>query len=98
VKLDKLCVLEDNLLWFVVATTALGVFVPGIGQPLTPAVTWLLAILMFLISLTFDMATVRHVLRRPWYQVAAALLVYGPMAVAGNWIGHAFFGGGWTEC
>lgn len=84
--------LEDNLLWFVLGTTALGLVLPALGEVLYPLVSPLLALLMFLISLTFDVSDVKRVLKRPAWQVLATFLVYGPMALAGALIGRMFFG------
>ncbi|TCJ20047.1 bile acid:sodium symporter family protein [Rubrobacter taiwanensis] len=92
--LGHLKVLEENLLLFVLATAALGLAFPVLGEALYPAVTLLLALLMLCVSLTFDFGAVRRVLGRPSYQLAATLLVYGPMSLAGLLIGRLFFGSG----
>jgi bile acid:Na+ symporter, BASS family len=88
----RLKLLEENLLWFVLATTALGIAWPALGELLYPLVSPLLALLMFLVSLTFDASDVWRVLKRPSWQVLATFLVYGPMALAGSLIGRLFFG------
>ncbi|MEW6637412.1 MAG: bile acid:sodium symporter [Actinomycetota bacterium] len=88
----RLRVLEENLLWFVLGTTALGLALPMLGEVLYPLVSPLLALLMFLVSLTFDATDVKRVLKRPSWQVLATFLVYGPMALAGALIGRLFFG------
>ena len=72
---------ENNLVVLVLATVALGLLVPATGVALRGAVTPLLALLMLVVSLTFDLATLRDVLRRPWLQVLATLLVYVPMSL-----------------
>ena len=54
--------------------------------------TPLLALLMLSVSLTFDLGTLRRVLRRPGVQVLATVLVYGPMSLAGFAIGRLLFG------
>jgi bile acid:Na+ symporter, BASS family len=77
-----------------VATTALTLLVPAGGQALSRAVTPLLALLMFCVSLTFDLDTLRRVLRRPGVQALATALVYGPMSLAGAALGRAVFGAG----
>lgn len=59
---------------------------------MTSPVPWMLAGLMLCVSLTFDLQTLRSVLSRPWLQVLATVLVYGPMSVAGWLIGMAAFG------
>ncbi len=89
----RLKVLEENLLWFVLGTTTLGLVLPSLGEVLYPLVSPLLALLMFLVSLTFDAADVKRVLKRPSWQALATFLVYGPMALAGALIGRLFFGG-----
>lgn len=91
--IDRLRVIEDNLVVLVIATTLLGLFVPALGIALSGWVTPLLAGLMLCVSLTFDFDTLRAVLARPWLQVLATVLVYGPMSVAGHMIGAAAFGG-----
>lgn len=74
-------VIENNLLPLVLATGALGLSAPRLGQALSAAVTPLLALLMFAVSLTFDAGAVRAVLRRPGLQVLATTLVYVPMSL-----------------
>jgi bile acid:Na+ symporter, BASS family len=78
----------------VVATGALGLAVPAIGLALTGWVTPLLALLMLAVSLTFDLATLQAVLRRPGVQLLATLLVYGPMSLLAVLIAGAAFGSG----
>ncbi len=90
--IDRLRVIEDNLVVLVIAATVLGLFVPGVGVALSGWVTPLLALLMLCVSLTFDLDTLRGVLARPWLQVLATVLVYGPMSLAGYLIGMAGFG------
>jgi bile acid:Na+ symporter, BASS family len=57
-------------------------------------VTPLLALLMLAASLTFDLATLQAVLRRPGVQLLATLLVYGPMSLLAVLIAGAAFGSG----
>jgi len=90
----RLKILEENLLWFVLGTSVLGLVFPPLGEALFPAVGSMLAALMFFISLTFDASAVKRVLKRPGWQVLATFLVYGPMALAGALIGRLFFGSG----
>lgn len=90
--IDRLRVIEDNLVVLVIATTVLGLLAPGVGIGLSEWVTPLLALLMLCVSLTFDLDTLRTVLARPGLQVAATVLVYGPMSLAGYLIGMAGFG------
>jgi bile acid:Na+ symporter, BASS family len=78
----------------VVATGALGLALPGVGLALTGWVTPLLALLMLAVSLTFDLATLQAVLRRPGVQLLATLLVYGPMSLLAVLIAGAAFGSG----
>ncbi len=93
-RLGYLKVLEGNLLVFVLGATALGLVLPGVGEVLYPFVNPLLAVLVFSISLTFDFAAVRGVLRRPGYLAVATFLVYVPMSLAGALLGRLFFGSG----
>lgn len=92
--MKRLKLLEENLLWFVLGTAFLGLVFPPLGEALFPAVSPMLAALMFFISLTFDASSVKRVLRKPGWQVLATVLVYGPMALAGAIIGRMFFGSG----
>jgi bile acid:Na+ symporter, BASS family len=92
--IERFRVVEDNLVLLVVATGAVGLAAPALGQALAGAVPLLLALLMFAVSLTFDLATVRAVLRRPGVQVLATVLVYGPMSLAAVVIAGAAFGSG----
>lgn len=90
--INRLRVIEDNLIILVIATTVLGLFVPAVGLALSGWVTPLLAALMLCVSLTFDLDTLRRVIARPWLQVLATVLVYGPMSMAGYLIGRVAFG------
>lgn len=85
---------ENNLLLLVVATAVLGLFVPSLGMAVEPSISPLLAILMLVISLTFDAEDVKIVARKPGRQLWALCLVYGPMSLAGWLTGRAFFGSG----
>lgn len=85
---------ESNLVWFVIVTSGLGLILPEAGKILEPCIGPLLALLMFVISLTFDAYDVRLVLRKPSRQLLALCLVYGPMSLAGLLAGRLFFGGG----
>ncbi|WP_447928635.1 bile acid:sodium symporter family protein [Vreelandella sp. EE27] len=85
---------EDQLLWLVVVAAALGLMVPETGLLLEPAIGVLLALLMFIISLTFDAHDVRKVMRKPSRPLLALGLVYGPMSIVGWLTGRLFFGSG----
>lgn len=86
--------IENNLLLLAVLTTALGLLVPSVGIILETGISPLLALLMLVISLTFDAKAVQIVFRKPGRQLWALGLVYGPMSVAGWLTGRAFFGSG----
>lgn len=86
--------IESNLLWLVIGTTVLGLLAPSLGRALATGISPLLALLMLMISLTFDASAVRLVLKRPGYQLLALALVYGPMSLAGLLTGRLFFGAG----
>lgn len=62
---------ESNLVWLVVLVTGLGLVVPALGMRLEPYIGPLLALLMLIISLTFNAQAVRIVLRRPSRQTVA---------------------------
>lgn len=86
--------IESNLLILVVITTGVGLLVPHVGITLSAALAPLLALLMFLISLTFDAHAVRLVIAQPSRQLWATALVYGPMSLLGLLTGRLFFGAG----
>ncbi|MFI0474524.1 bile acid:sodium symporter family protein [Halomonas sp. HMF6819] len=85
---------EAQLLWLVIAVAALGLLYPPAGMALAPLIGPLLALLMFVISLTFDAHQVGAVLRRPSRPLLALCLVYGPMSLLGWVTGRLFFGTG----
>jgi bile acid:Na+ symporter, BASS family len=91
---ERLRVIERNLLPLVILSLVLGLIAPEIGIALEPTVTPLLALLMFFVSLTFNARDVRTVIARPRLQMLALFLVYGPMSIAGLLIGRTFFGSG----
>lgn len=85
---------ESNLVWFVIVVAGLGLIIPETGKLFEPTIGPLLALLMLIISLTFDAHDVRLVLRKPSRQLLALGLVYGPMSIAGWLTGRLFFGSG----
>ncbi|KFZ27782.1 bile acid:sodium symporter family protein [Pseudidiomarina gelatinasegens] len=86
--------IESNLVWFVISVAALGLLLPETGRFFEGSIGLLLALLMLVISLTFDAHDVRMVLRKPSRQLWALGLVYGPMSIAGWLTGRLFFGSG----
>lgn len=84
--------IESRLVWLVIIVTGLGLAFPASGQYFESAISLLLAMLMFIISLTFDMQSVRSALAKPSRQVWAVFLVYGSMSLAGLLTGRLFFG------
>jgi BASS family bile acid:Na+ symporter len=89
-----LAFIENNLLLLAVASAALGLLVPQVGELLEGGISPLLAGLMLVISLTFDAHAVKLVFAKPSRQALALLLVYGPMSLAGLLTGRLFFGSG----
>lgn len=85
---------ESHLVWFVILTAGLGLILPESGKYLEPFIGPLLALLMLVISLTFDAQAVRIVFQKPSRQFLALGLVYGPMSIAGFLTGRLFFGSG----
>ncbi len=63
------------------ATAVVGVAVPSAGTALQPAIAPLLALLMFVVALTFDFTALRSALARPRLQMVATTLVYVPMSL-----------------
>ena len=92
--IERLRIVENNLLLLVLATGAVGLAVPQVGQALSGAVTLLLAVLMFAVSLSFDVAALRVILRRPGLPLLATVLVYVPMSLAAVGIATVVFGSG----
>lgn len=86
--------IENNLTPLVLLAAAAGVVAPEVGIGLSRSVTPMLALLMFSVSLTFDLGTLKRVLGRPGVQLVATVLVYGPMSLAGYLLGAAAFGSG----
>lgn len=78
----------------VVITAVIGLTLPEVGKFFAPAVTPLLALLIFVVSLTFDAEALVAALRRPSLQVLATLLVYVPMSLAALVIASLLFGSG----
>ncbi len=89
---ERLRVIERNLLPLVLVATVAGLGLPRVGVTLSGAVMPLLAVLMLAVSLTFDLATLRAVLARPGVQALATVLVYGPMSLVGFALGRLAFG------
>ena len=89
-----LAFVENNLLLLAIATAALGLLVPSVGIILESGISPLLALLMLVISLTFDAHAVKLVFKKPSRQLWALGLVYGPMSLAGWLTGRLFFGSG----
>ncbi|MGB4248663.1 MAG: bile acid:sodium symporter [Pseudohongiellaceae bacterium] len=85
---------ESNLVWFVIIVAGVGLLIPASGLFLESLIGPLLALLMLVISLTFDAHAVRTVFRKPSRQIFALILVYGPMSIAGFLTGRMFFGSG----
>lgn len=92
--IERLRVVEDHLVPLVLVATVVGLLAPGVGVALSGGVTALLALLMLAVALTFDLAALRAVLRRPRVPVLATALVYGPMPLAGHALGRLAFGTG----
>ncbi len=92
--IERLRAVENNLLVLVLATGAIGLVLPQLGQALTGAVSPLLALLIFAVSLAFDVTDLRAVLRRPGLQVLATVLVYAPMSLIALGIATVVFGAG----
>lgn len=92
--IERLRIVENNLLVLVLATVAIGLLAPALGQSLSGAVTPLLALLMLAVSLTFDVTTLKTVLRRPGLQLLATVLVYVPMSLIALALATVVFGSG----
>jgi BASS family bile acid:Na+ symporter len=85
---------ESHLVWFVIVVAGLGLIFPESGKYLESSIGLFLALLMLVISLTFEVHAVRRVFRKPSRQLLALGLVYGPMSIAGFLTGRLFFGSG----
>jgi len=86
--------IESKLIWFVIVVAVVGLVFPILGEFLGSSIGSLLALLMFVISLTFDVHAVQLVLNKPSRQIWALGLVYGPMSLAGLLTGRIFLGSG----
>jgi bile acid:Na+ symporter, BASS family len=91
-RVQRLRLIEQNLLPLVLATAVVGVLLPASGTGPARIITPLLAMMLLCTSLTFDAATVQGVLRRPGIQVLATAMVYGPMGVIGLGLATWLFG------
>lgn len=85
---------ESHLVVWVLVVAVVGLLWPTPGQWLAPGISALLALLMLVISLTFDARAVSVVLRHPAKQFLALFLVYVPMSLLGWLTGRWFFGQG----
>jgi BASS family bile acid:Na+ symporter len=92
-RLEKLQVVENNLLPLVIVTTFIALFLPEMGDILKVTVSPMLALLMFFISLTFDFSELKEAMKKPGLLLLTILLVFLPMAVIGLGIGTLFFTG-----
>lgn len=90
--LERLRVVERNLLLLVVLATAAGLVLPEIGKAIAGGLTPLFALLMLSVSLTFDVHDLQVAVRRPGLQVTAVTLVYIPMGLVGALLGRGLFG------
>lgn len=86
--------IESHLVVWVLVVAVSGLIWPHLGTWLAPSLSVLLALLMLVISLTFDARAVKVVLRNPAKQVLALFLVYVPMTFLGWLTGRWFFGQG----
>lgn len=86
--------IESHLVVWVLLVAVVGLLWPTPGQWLAPGISALLALLMLVISLTFDARAVSVVLRHPTKQFLALFLVYVPMSLLGWLTGRWFFGEG----
>lgn len=80
-------------MWVVIVAVS-GLIWPQLGTWLAPSISVLLALLMLVISLTFDARAVKVVLKNPGKQLLALFLVYVPMSFLGWLTGRWFFGQG----
>ena len=86
--------IERNLVALVVLTAALGLAVPAVGTSIEERVAPLFAVLMLVVSMTFDVHDLRLVARRPGLQAIATALVYVPMGIVGALLSRVLFGAG----
>ncbi|MDF0726699.1 hypothetical protein PY093_08215 [Cytobacillus sp. S13-E01] len=89
--IERLRIVENNLLPLVLITTFTALFLPKIGDELKITVSPLLALLMFFISLTFDFNELKDALKKPWIIIISIFLVFIPMSLIGLGIGKLFF-------
>jgi BASS family bile acid:Na+ symporter len=89
--LEKLQVVENNLLPLVIVTTFVALFLPAMGEILKVTVSPMLALLMFFISLTFDYTELKEAMKKPKILFVSVLLVFIPMSLIGLGIGKLLF-------
>jgi BASS family bile acid:Na+ symporter len=90
-KLEKLQVVENNLLPLVIVTTFVALFLPAMGEILKVTVSPMLALLMFFISLTYDYTELKEAMKKPKILFVSVLLVFIPMSLIGLGIGKLLF-------
>lgn len=89
--LERLRIVENNLLPLVLITTFIALLLPKIGDVLKITVSPMLALLMFFISLTFDFNELKDATKKPWVLIISIFLVFIPMSLIGMAIGELFF-------
>lgn len=89
--LERLRVVENNLLPLVLGTTFIAFFLPTFGEALNVTVSPMLALLMFFISLTFDFTSLKNAAKKPGIIMMSIVLVFLPMSLIGLAIGKLFF-------
>lgn len=92
--MHRLRVVEDNLVVLVVATTVVGLVAPRTGELLVEGVAPLLALLMLVVAMTFDLDQLRAVLRAPGIVLLATVLVYGAASLLAVGLAAVSYGSG----
>lgn len=89
--IERLRVVENNLISLVIITTCIALFLPQVGEVLKISVSPMLALLMFFISLTFDFNELKDTIKKPWIIIITIFLVFLPLSFIGLGIGELFF-------
>lgn len=95
-RLQKLSIISDNLLYLVILATIFSLIFPRPGSGMEPLVTPVLALMVLCMSMTIRLADLKSSLRRPGLIGAAVFLGFVPMPLLGLLLGRLFFTAGGT--
>lgn len=88
--LQRLSFVENNLLWFVLGFTVIGLFLPRIGPALRPSILPVLGCLVLSVSLTVDFREIKAAVKEPVLIPLALFLMFVPMPLVGWGLGYVY--------